>query len=119
MSRTMQFVLDNDDYVYMELTELDVGESNIDSDEPDFGYDNIDSATGFENGAISQKGNRFRSAVKKIVPVANEIYEALETLSPNEIEVEFGVKFTAATNILITSGGAEAHYTVRMRWNKN
>ena len=39
-------------------------------------------------------------------------------MRPDELELEFGIKFAADAGIIISSISSEANLTVKMKWNK-
>lgn len=40
-----------------------------------------------------------------------------EVLKPDTVDIEFGVKFSAAAGAVIAKTAAEGHLVVRLRWN--
>lgn len=40
-----------------------------------------------------------------------------EVLKPDTVDIEFGVKFSAAAGAVIAQTAAEGHLVVRLRWN--
>ena len=42
--------------------------------------------------------------------------EVLQTLSPDRIELEFGVKLAGAAGAIIAKTAAEGHFTVKLSW---
>ena len=47
------------------------------------------------------------------------VRDALVSASPDETEVEFGVKIEGKSNLIITAGGIEANLKVTLKWKKN
>ena len=88
-----------------------------------------------EEEAIQQGGKRSASRLSSLQEkVAKTFDDALETTkeaaeciieklselknSPQEIDVEFGIKLTAGLDAIISSTGAEANFKVTLKWKK-
>jgi hypothetical protein len=59
-------------------------------------------------------------ALDKITPAAQTVISKLRGLhdEPDEIEVEFGIKLSAAAGAFVASAGVEANYKVTLKWAK-
>ncbi|MBV9852064.1 MAG: hypothetical protein JO250_20555 [Armatimonadetes bacterium] len=57
-------------------------------------------------------------SVKATVQAITQKFNRLDHLdgTPDEYEVEFGLKLTAESGVIITSGGVEANFRVTLRW---
>jgi hypothetical protein len=55
-------------------------------------------------------------ALAKLKPSLQKIVHLLKELSPEETEVEFGLKLGGETGVIIAKGTAEVNFTVRMTW---
>jgi hypothetical protein len=55
-------------------------------------------------------------ALAKLQPSLRKIVHLLKELSPEETEVEFGLKVGGETGVIIAKGTAEVNFTVRMTW---
>ncbi len=51
--------------------------------------------------------------------VADTIGKVDKAISPDEVEVKFGVKLTGQAGALIAKKGAEAHMEVTLKWNRS
>ena len=70
-------------------------------------------------GEIAAKASEtFEAALERIKPAAGAIIAKLRSLgdSPDEIEVEFGLKLSAQAGAFVASVGGEAHYKVTLKW---
>jgi hypothetical protein len=67
-------------------------------------------------GAVTKAHETFEEALGHLRPVARATMNVLRDLSPDEVSVEMGVKFSAATGIVIASASGEAAFTVRLTW---
>jgi len=61
-----------------------------------------------------------QKALDPIRPIAESVLEKLHDLaeSPDRISVEFGVKLSAETGVIVARGTAEANFTVQVEWNR-
>lgn len=55
-------------------------------------------------------------ALAKLKPSLQKIVQLLKELSPDETEMEFGLKMGGETGVIIAKGTAEVNFTVRMSW---
>lgn len=68
-------------------------------------------------GEATEKAKKtFEQAIETIEPVAKSLMERLRSLEPDEVEVSFGVKLTKQLSAVIASGGAEANFNVKLKW---
>lgn len=59
-------------------------------------------------------------SLEKVKPAAQFVIQQLRKLhdSPDEIELVFGLKLSADAGAVLASAGAEANYTVTLKWVK-
>lgn len=59
-------------------------------------------------------------SLEKVKPAAQVVIQQLRKLhdAPNEIQVTFGLKLSADAGAVLASAGAEANYTVTLKWVK-
>jgi hypothetical protein len=55
-------------------------------------------------------------ALGKLKPSLQKVIQLLKDLSPDETEVEFGLKMGGETGVIVAKGTAEVNFTVRMSW---
>lgn len=61
--------------------------------------------------------SRFADAVAGIKPAAELMLNALQEMNtPDEIGLEFGLKFTAKTGVVFASADSEATFKVSLKW---
>ncbi|MFF5114996.1 CU044_2847 family protein [Streptosporangium sp. NPDC000509] len=60
----------------------------------------------------------FNEAISVIRPAAQAILDELASMEtkPDEVEVSFGLKFTASAAVLVASGSSESSCAVKMVW---
>lgn len=70
-----------------------------------------------EPGQIAAKAQvTLEQALAKLKPSLQKIMHTLKELSPDETEVEFGLKIGGETGVIIAKGTAEVNFTIRMSW---
>jgi hypothetical protein len=69
---------------------------------------------------IEQVSQTFEKALGNIRSTANEVIAQLRAIpqTPDEVSVEFGVKFGAKGSVYIASGDAEANFKVALKWKQ-
>lgn len=60
----------------------------------------------------------FEKALKPLKEISNTIISSVKEVinSPNEIEVELNLKFTARAGIILASVDSEAHLKITLKW---
>lgn len=71
-------------------------------------------------GIIQDTKESFEKALKPLKDMSNSIINCVKEISnsPNEIEVELGLRFTAKAGIILTSLDSEAHLKIVLKWQK-
>lgn len=72
------------------------------------------------NEVITRASQTFEDTLEKIKPAANVMITKLRELShsPDEVQVEFGIKFSAEVGAIISSVSGEANYKVTLMWKQ-
>jgi Trypsin-co-occurring domain 1 len=88
----------------------------VDSQEP--GFQSIARKPG---QVIYDAGSRFEDALEN---VRNAAVSALakfrdEVLDPDQVEIEFGVRFNAEAGAVIAKTSAEGHLVVKLAWSRS
>jgi hypothetical protein len=67
---------------------------------------------------IETVGNSFEAAIEAIKPAAAAIAGKFRDFAgaPEDVEVEFGLKFTGQAGAIIASASTEAQFRVKMVW---
>ena len=55
-------------------------------------------------------------ALTKLKPSLDKILHVLKEMSPDETELEFGLKIGGETGVIIAKGTTEVNFVVRMSW---
>lgn len=72
------------------------------------------------SNAIAQAHITFEQAMDKVKPAASVIIAKVRSLhdSPDEVEVQFGLKLDADCGAFVASASVEANYSVTLKWKK-
>lgn len=107
MADFIKIQLDNDVTVYLEAAPIDESDNLL---EP---------VTG--NRVIQKTKAFLAETFEEIKEFSSGISEAIDGMDfrPDELEVEFAVKFSADAGIIISSVGTEANITVKMKWKES
>lgn len=80
------------------------------------------SKSGFQMAAeksekvIEKASMTFEKTVEKIKPAAIAVANAFKTISPDELEIGFGLKLTAAAGVVFSSISSDVTFEVKMTW---
>ena len=105
MKRLIEFPLEDGTSILVEVDEPEEG-GLVDASSP---------------GEIITKAQQtLGEALEKVKPAAQYVIKELRKLhdSPDEIQVAFGLKLSAGAGAVLASAGAEANYTVTLKWTK-
>lgn len=67
---------------------------------------------------LLQAKDAFEEAFSKLTPALEHITSTLRRLQPDELKMDFGVKFTFRAGAIIAATAAEANLNVTLTWNK-
>lgn len=69
------------------------------------------------DGDIPEAAERLDSLAKRIQPVAQTLFSALKELNtPDEINLEFGVKLGGSAGIVFASAETECNFKIGLKW---
>lgn len=105
MKKLVEFPLEDGTSILVEVDEVEAGGV-------------VKASRGSETIAKAQK--TFEEAMDKVKPAASAIIAKIRSLSdsPDEVEVEFGLKLSAEAGAFVASAGVEANYKVTLKWKK-
>ena len=64
-------------------------------------------------------GGRFTDALKTVRPAIEEALAVFQEIQgPNEIQIEFGLKFAASAGVILATGSGEATLKIAVKWQK-
>jgi hypothetical protein len=85
----------------------------VEVDEDTYGVENV--ARGSDG--VLNAGERLESALASVRAAAQATLDTLTKLSPETVEVEFGIKLAGQAGALIAKTSAEGHFTVKLTWS--
>jgi Trypsin-co-occurring domain 1 len=92
-----------------------VGDSSsvlVEVDEDTYGVESVS-----RTGGVVEAGQRLESALVSVREAAQATLDALTKLSPETVEVEFGIKLAGEAGALIAKTSLEGHFKVRLSWS--
>ncbi len=73
-----------------------------------------------ENNEPEKAAAHFTEAVARIKPAAEVVLNAFREMNtPDEIALEFGLKFNAKTGVIFASADSEATFKVSLKWKNS
>ncbi len=100
MNEMVRFQLDDGGSVLVEVDEDAVGIERVSR-----GHD-----------GVLEAGRRLTEALAGVRDAADASVQTLRVLSPDGLELEFGVKLTGEAGAIIAKTAAEGHFTVKLSW---
>jgi hypothetical protein len=97
-----------------EVLRYEVGSGTILVEADDNSY-GVDHPARNEQG-ILDVGWRLEDALASVRPAAHAALEAMAELTPEQVEIEFGVKLAGDAGAMIAKSTADAHFVLRMWW---
>jgi hypothetical protein len=70
------------------------------------------------SGTAAHASFTLTEALGKLKPSLERTVSLLHELSPQRIDVEFGLKIGGETGIIVSKGTVEANFTVHMSWDR-
>ena len=106
MKETIQFELDDGTLIYLEGEEIRnaAGSSFV-------------RLRGGDRHSEQNTVGRFQASIERIRPAAQLVLDSFRSLnSPDEINLEFGIKFNSKVGAIIASADSEATFKVALKW---
>lgn len=95
------FVLPDKSEVFLESDERPVGEQ-------------------FVGRGAEELRRKFDESLGTVRKMAEAVKQALDAVSPDEVEIEFGLKASyEVSGLLVAKAAAEGHYKVSLKWKKS
>jgi len=106
MAKLIEISLDENTKIYLESAQDDITE------------DGQFEAVRNPNEVIEKAKDYFDGTLNQIRVFANSIANSVKDLvvKPDEVELEFSVKFAAEAGIVISSLSSEASVTIKLKW---
>lgn len=108
--KLMEIYIDNNTKIYIETTDYQI----LDDVDP------LMMPVASEEKIIKKAKDYLENSIEQIKNFSNSVAKSIKDIdmSPDEFEMEFAVKFATDVGVIISSIGAEANLTVKMKWNK-
>ncbi len=101
MGKHIKFTLDSGEEILIEAAEAGAEEA----------YGRVG------RGEIIEEGGRFADAVRSIKPAVEQVLEVFREMeAPDEIALEFALKFEAEVGVVIAKGTTGANFKVSVKW---
>lgn len=76
----------------------------------------IEPTEGFAPAGVDEVAGRVRGAVEPAVLAARAVLERVRDLSPQQVQVSFGIKVTGTANWLVAKAATEGNFQVTLSW---
>ncbi|MFF0314795.1 CU044_2847 family protein [Micromonospora sp. NPDC005252] len=76
----------------------------------------IEPVAGFQPASAGDVAGRVRDAAAPAIEAARELLEQVRALTPDAVQVKFGVKVTGTANWLIAKAATEGNFEVTLSW---
>jgi hypothetical protein len=77
----------------------------------------LESSTGYQPaGGAKPDVGKLKDACSSAVAGAQAVMEQVRAISPDEVELKFGIKVNGTMNWLIASAATESHFEVTLTW---
>jgi len=75
---------------------------------------------GRAEAAVIEAGDSLERVLGRVGPVVKGIVSELRASAewPDELEIEFAVKVSADSNVIIARAGGEANFRIALRWSR-
>ncbi|MFF8958030.1 CU044_2847 family protein [Streptomyces sp. NPDC014894] len=70
-------------------------------------------------GLTVRAGETLSAALSTLRPALNDIRNSLAAVSPDAVEVEFGIKVGGESGVIFAKGTVEANFVVRLSWDRS
>ncbi|MFF1790677.1 CU044_2847 family protein [Kitasatospora sp. NPDC058243] len=71
------------------------------------------------SGVVGRAKVTLDEALEQVRPALASVVQTVRSLSPDEVELEFGLKVGGDTSVIIAKGTAEVNFAVRLRWKQS
>lgn len=107
--KLIEIPIDNKTKIYIESTDYQISNNTDGLREPAASGEKI----------VKKAKDYLENSIEQIKYFANCVAESIKNIDtcPDEFEIEFAAKFTTDVGVIISSIGAEANLTVKMKWN--
>lgn len=108
MKKLIKYKTDNGNEVMLEVFENDTEKST--------GMSDVSGIRNAITNVVETANESFDATLNNVYSFADTVIKKLSHLQPQNVEVEFGVTFSAEAGAIITSIGAEANLKIKLTW---
>jgi len=110
MSSLIEFKLDDGSTLLVEGVDDSINEES---------YDRSYVSAGDDDSPVTQAEKSLTDSINIAKSAAEKILESFKEMnSPDEIQLQFGVKMAAKAGVIIASANTEANFQVSLKWEK-
>ncbi|MEU4645260.1 CU044_2847 family protein [Micromonospora sp. NPDC023814] len=77
----------------------------------------VEPPAGFQPAGVGDVAGWVRESAASAVAAAKELLEQVKTVSPDAVEVKFGVKATGTASWVVAKATGEANFEVTLHWH--
>ncbi|MBE1492755.1 CU044_2847 family protein [Plantactinospora soyae] len=74
---------------------------------------------GFQPAGVGDVAGWVRESAAPAVAAARELLEQVKAVSPDAVEVKFGIKATGTANWVVAKAATEGNFEVTLHWHPN
>ncbi|WP_324788490.1 CU044_2847 family protein [Streptomyces sp. H51] len=85
--------------------------------EPGSGGSDLELAA--DDGLMARAQTSLREALDRVKPALSQVSATVRELSPDEMEIQFGLKIGGESGVIIARGTTEVNFAVRVVWKNS
>ncbi len=70
------------------------------------------------DGGIVQATQKLEDALGQAMPTLRSVVRSIQSLAPDEAEIEFGITLSAEAGAVVAKTAVEGHFTVTLSWTR-
>lgn len=67
---------------------------------------------------VEQATMTFNQVLGQLTSLSSSLMNALREVAPDKVDVEFGVKLSATSGVIVASGTGEAAFKITLKWER-
>ncbi|MEV7993257.1 CU044_2847 family protein [Streptomyces sp. NPDC086077] len=71
-----------------------------------------------DDGVVRRAETSLREALARVRPALAQVSQTVRALEPDETEIQFGLKISGESGVIIAKGTAEVNFAVRVVWKR-
>ncbi|MFK3980823.1 CU044_2847 family protein [Micromonospora sp. NPDC050397] len=77
----------------------------------------VEPLAGFRPAGVGDVAGRVRESAAPAIAAAKELLEQVKAVSPDDVEVKFGIKATGTASWVVAKATTEGNFEVTLRWH--